>query len=55
VRVGSDVTEYRRAPHRNEDEGYVLAELLGYDAERIARLRVDATGAAETITEGTRQ
>jgi hypothetical protein len=31
--------EYRRAPKRNEDAGYVYTELLGYDAEHIERLR----------------
>jgi len=55
VRVGSDTTEYRRAPRRNEDEGYVFSELLGYDAERIARLRSGIAGAAKATTEGTRQ
>jgi crotonobetainyl-CoA:carnitine CoA-transferase CaiB-like acyl-CoA transferase len=39
VRVGTDPVEYRRAPKRNEDAGYVYTELLGYDAEHIQRLR----------------
>jgi crotonobetainyl-CoA:carnitine CoA-transferase CaiB-like acyl-CoA transferase len=38
VRVGTDPVEYRRAPQRNEDAGYVYSELLGYDAEHIRRL-----------------
>ena len=36
VRVGQDESSYRRAPQRNEDAQYVLADLLGYDNERIA-------------------
>jgi crotonobetainyl-CoA:carnitine CoA-transferase CaiB-like acyl-CoA transferase len=39
VRVGTDPVEYRRAPQRNEDAGYVYTELLGYDAEHIHRLK----------------
>ncbi len=39
VRVGTDPVEYRRAPRRNEDAGYVYTEILGYDAEHIQRLR----------------
>ncbi|WP_426518083.1 CaiB/BaiF CoA transferase family protein [Diaminobutyricibacter sp. McL0618] len=39
VRVGNEPVEYRRAPRRNEDAGYVYAEILGYDAEQIRRLR----------------
>ena len=38
VRVGAQPPEYRRAPRRNEDADYVLRELLGYDADRIADL-----------------
>ena len=40
VRVGQDESSYRRAPQRNEDAQYVLAELLGYDNERIAAITV---------------
>ena len=40
VRVGEDDTSYRRAPQRNEDAHYVLADLLGYDDERIAAVTV---------------
>lgn len=39
VRVGDDPVPHRRAPLRNEDAGYVLGELLGYDDARIAALR----------------
>jgi crotonobetainyl-CoA:carnitine CoA-transferase CaiB-like acyl-CoA transferase len=42
VRVGNEPPEYRRAPRRHEDAGYVLADLLGYDAERIAALAASA-------------
>ena len=42
VRVGSVPVDYRRAPQRNEDAGYVYTEILGYDAERIQRLSDDA-------------
>lgn len=38
VKVGSDPPEYRRAPMRNEDQAYVLCELLGLDKERISEL-----------------
>ena len=38
VRVGDGDTSYRRAPARHEDVGYVLGELLGYDARRIEEL-----------------
>jgi crotonobetainyl-CoA:carnitine CoA-transferase CaiB-like acyl-CoA transferase len=46
VRVGAEVTDYRRAPRRNEDAGYVFSELLGYDTERIERLTTGAIEAA---------
>jgi crotonobetainyl-CoA:carnitine CoA-transferase CaiB-like acyl-CoA transferase len=46
VRVGAEVTDYRRAPQRNEDAGYVFSELLGYDTERIERLTTGAVEAA---------
>jgi crotonobetainyl-CoA:carnitine CoA-transferase CaiB-like acyl-CoA transferase len=46
VRVGAEVTDYRRAPRRNEDAGYVFSELLGYDTERIERLTTGAVEAA---------
>lgn len=42
VRVGepgSAPSAYRRAPRRNEDAEYVLAEVLGYDRERIESLK----------------
>ncbi|MDQ1562033.1 MAG: hypothetical protein QOE85_1374, partial [Actinomycetota bacterium] len=35
VRVGAPVTDYRRAPQRNEDAEYIYSEMLGYDAEQI--------------------
>lgn len=38
VKVGSDPPEYRRAPMRNEDQAYVLSELLGLDEESISYL-----------------
>lgn len=38
VRVGNERPTYRRAPRRNEDAEYVLREILGYDADRVARL-----------------
>ena len=41
VRVGNEPFEHRRAPLRDEDSGYVLGELLGYDDARIASLRAD--------------
>ncbi|MEV1205403.1 CoA transferase, partial [Microbispora rosea] len=39
LRVGSEKRPHMRAPRRDEDAGYVLGEVLGYDAERIERLR----------------
>ncbi|ACZ89336.1 CaiB/BaiF CoA transferase family protein [Streptosporangium roseum] len=41
VRVGGERPSYRRAPRRDEDAGYVLREVLSYDASRIAALRRD--------------
>ncbi|NUU24717.1 MAG: CoA transferase [Streptomycetaceae bacterium] len=38
VRVGDPPPAYRRAPRRGEDHDYVLADVLGYDAPRIADL-----------------
>jgi crotonobetainyl-CoA:carnitine CoA-transferase CaiB-like acyl-CoA transferase len=55
VRVGPEVTDYRRAPQRNEDEGYVFSELLGYDAERIERLTTGAVVEATLVEEGTQK
>lgn len=37
VRVGPEPPTYRRAPRRNEDFGYVLHELAGYDERRVAQ------------------
>jgi crotonobetainyl-CoA:carnitine CoA-transferase CaiB-like acyl-CoA transferase len=39
VRVGDPITDHRRAPLPNEDAPYVLEKLLGYDEDRIERLR----------------
>jgi crotonobetainyl-CoA:carnitine CoA-transferase CaiB-like acyl-CoA transferase len=51
VRVGPPVTDYRRAPQRNEDAEYIYSEMLGYDAEQIERL---TAGSNEELTsEGT--
>jgi crotonobetainyl-CoA:carnitine CoA-transferase CaiB-like acyl-CoA transferase len=44
LRVGSDEPSYRRGPRRDEDAGYVYGELLGYDAERVERLRARPEG-----------
>ncbi len=44
--MGTDPVDYRRAPQRNEDAGYVYAEILGYDAEHIERLSADALALA---------
>lgn len=38
VNFGSRAKEYRRAPKRNEDFGYVMRELLNYSPERIAEI-----------------
>jgi crotonobetainyl-CoA:carnitine CoA-transferase CaiB-like acyl-CoA transferase len=38
LRVGSSERRYRRGPRRGEDADYVLGELLGYDASRVAEL-----------------
>jgi len=42
VRVGDEPIPHRRAPQRNEDEDYVLKELLAYGEDRIALLREQA-------------
>jgi crotonobetainyl-CoA:carnitine CoA-transferase CaiB-like acyl-CoA transferase len=48
VKVGDESVPVRRAPLRGEDGGYVLEELLGYDASRIAGLeRAGAFGAVD--------
>ncbi|ETK36790.1 CaiB/BaiF CoA transferase family protein [Microbispora sp. ATCC PTA-5024] len=39
LRVGAQRPRHTRAPRRDEDADYVLGELLGYDAERVERLR----------------
>jgi len=39
VRAGPPPERHRRAPHRDEHGPVIMAELLGYDAERIAQLR----------------
>jgi crotonobetainyl-CoA:carnitine CoA-transferase CaiB-like acyl-CoA transferase len=39
VRVGDEPIPHRRAPLRNEDQDFVLRELIGYDAARIEELR----------------
>jgi crotonobetainyl-CoA:carnitine CoA-transferase CaiB-like acyl-CoA transferase len=44
LRVGSGEPSYRRGPRRDEDAGYVYGELLGYDAERVERLRARPEG-----------
>jgi crotonobetainyl-CoA:carnitine CoA-transferase CaiB-like acyl-CoA transferase len=46
VRVGAPVTDYRRAPQRNEDAEYIYSEMLGYGAEQIERL---TTGSKEEV------
>ena len=38
VRVGDEEPPQRRAPLRNEDAGYVLGELLGYETRKIKEL-----------------
>lgn len=53
IRVGPLRTEHRRAPFRNEDCDYVLRELLGYDAERVAAVTgCGAIGPARDGAEG---
>ncbi|MCU1557699.1 MAG: L-carnitine dehydratase/bile acid-inducible protein [Microbacteriaceae bacterium] len=54
VRVGVEEAEYRRAPQRNEDAGYVLTELLGYDSARVARFGGFTAADADMTEEGTR-
>ena len=39
VRVGSEVPDYRRAPHRNEDLDYVAREVLSLDDAALADLQ----------------
>lgn len=41
ARVGDEPVPYRRAPLRNEDAGYVLFELLGYQEDTVEQLRGD--------------
>ena len=54
VRVGEVPAEHRRAPGLGEHTDTVLREVLGYDAERIVRLRADgAFGARESSPPGT--
>jgi crotonobetainyl-CoA:carnitine CoA-transferase CaiB-like acyl-CoA transferase len=48
LRVGASERRHRRGPRRGEDAGYVLGELLGYDASRIAEL----TGGTPEGSEG---
>jgi crotonobetainyl-CoA:carnitine CoA-transferase CaiB-like acyl-CoA transferase len=49
LRVGSGERRYRRGPRRDEDADYVFTEVLGYDADRIERLRaVPSEGEALT-------
>jgi crotonobetainyl-CoA:carnitine CoA-transferase CaiB-like acyl-CoA transferase len=36
IRVGPARTDHRRGPRRNEDNGYVLREILGYSPEQVA-------------------
>ena len=43
MRVGPAERRHRRGPRRGEDAGYVLGELLGYDASRIAELTGDTS------------
>ncbi len=38
VSAGPQPTQHRRAPRRNEDFDYVVRDVLGYDAERLALL-----------------
>ncbi len=38
VRVGDQPPAYRRAPLRHEDADYVLRDLLGYEADLVAKL-----------------
>jgi crotonobetainyl-CoA:carnitine CoA-transferase CaiB-like acyl-CoA transferase len=41
VRVGTNPPEFRRAPRRNEDESYVLRDILAYGEDKIDALRGD--------------
>lgn len=48
VNFGDQDKIYRRAPRRNEDFGYAMREILGYDSARIAELgRRQAFGSDE--------
>ena len=38
VRFGDQPVEHRRAPHRNEHQHEITADLLGYSPERVAEL-----------------
>jgi crotonobetainyl-CoA:carnitine CoA-transferase CaiB-like acyl-CoA transferase len=47
VRVGEPRASHRRAPRRDEDADAILHDLLGYDADAVARLAAaGAFGAA---------
>ena len=48
LKVGPPPTEYRRAPTRNEDAGYVLRDLLGYDDATVERLTTQGAFGATT-------
>jgi crotonobetainyl-CoA:carnitine CoA-transferase CaiB-like acyl-CoA transferase len=39
LRVGQGERTHRRGPRRDEDADYVFTEVLGYDADRVERLR----------------
>jgi crotonobetainyl-CoA:carnitine CoA-transferase CaiB-like acyl-CoA transferase len=41
VKAGPARADNRRAPQRNEDADYVLADLLKYDAAKVAQLSAD--------------
>ena len=52
VRAGDEQPTYRRAPMRDEDSGYMLDTVLGYDADTITRLRSEgAFGSVAPLTE----
>ena len=56
VRVGKATQEYRRAPFRNEDFGYVLSELIGMDAAQVTELEAaGAFGLPSSAMEATRE
>ena len=50
VRVGHEKNSYRRAPQRNEDARYVLADLLGYDNERCGDHGCDGRTGVSIVT-----